>query len=108
MVVNSKQGAGFKGSCNAGLVCEYAPFYSGESGKISSTNVLQDNYYYQSHSYEINSEIDIELYRANVLKLVHPSGYKLFGKNRINRIINNNTSINYVIFGDGSELSTQL
>lgn len=108
VVVNSKQGAGFKGSCNAGLVCEYAPFYSGESGKISSTNVLQDNYYYQSHSYEINSEIDIELYRANVLKLVHPSGYKLFGKNRINRIINNTTNIDYVIFGDGSELSTQL
>ena len=32
------------------------------------------------------------MYRANVLKLVHPAGYKLFGKNRINRIINNTTS----------------
>ena len=98
VVVQSKYGAGFSGTITTSILCEYAPFYSGESGRISSSNVLQDNFYYQSHSYEINSEIDIEMYRANVLKLVHPSGYKLFGKNRINRIINNNTNIDYINF----------
>ena len=102
VVVQSKYGAGFSGTITTGVLCEYAPFYSGESGRISSSNVLQDNFYYQSHSYEINSEIDIEMYRANVLKLVHPSGYKLFGKNRINRIINNIPNIDYIIFEDGS------
>lgn len=98
VVVQSKYGAGFSGTITTGILCEYAPFYSGESGRISSSNVLQDNFYYQSHSYEINSEIDIEMYRENVLKLIHPSGYKLFGKNRINKIINNTTNIDYVNF----------
>jgi len=94
----SEKGIGFTGIPSAGVLCEYAPYYSGQSGRLSSTNVLQDNFYYQSHSYEINSEIDIELYRANVLKLVHPSGYKLFGKNNINKVINNSTNIEYIHF----------
>lgn len=96
--VISEKGIGFNGIPFSGVLCEYAPYYSGQSGILSSTNVIQDNNYYQSHSYEINSEIDIELYKANVLKLVHPSGYKLFGKNNINRVINNYTNIDYVHF----------
>lgn len=85
VVVESELGVGIDATATIGILCEYAPFYSGNSGILSETNVLQDNYYYQSHSYEINTEIDINEYKDNVIKLVHPSGYRLFGKTRINK-----------------------
>ena len=75
----------FNGNLTYDLICEYSPYYSGSKNLLGYNSVLQDNFYYQSHSYEIQSEIDIVKYEANVKKLVHPVGYKMFGKNVINK-----------------------
>ena len=54
-------------------------YYLSDNGLLSSTNKLQDNYYYQDFSYVIRSELPITNYRDAIKKLVHPSGYALFG-----------------------------
>lgn len=41
---------------------------------------LQDNYYYQRHSYEIESPVGIENYSAQVLDAIHPAGRRMFGR----------------------------
>lgn len=83
--ITTEKGTGFNGNLEYGLICDYPPYYSGSKNLLGYTSVLQDNDYYQSHSYEIQSEIDILKYEANIKKLVHPLGYKLFGKNVINK-----------------------
>ena len=52
----------------------------GTYGQLSSNKKLQDNFYYQEFSYEIQSPIGINSYRDIVKNLVHPAGTKLFGK----------------------------
>jgi len=54
-------------------------YYLSDNGLLSSTNKLQDNYYYQDFSYVIRSELPITNYRDAIKKLVHPSGYAVFG-----------------------------
>jgi hypothetical protein len=83
VVVQSENGVGFNGIPSVGVICNYFPYYSGSSGILGKNNVLQDNFYYQSHSYEIRSDINLPDYESKILKLVHPSGYKLFGKYKI-------------------------
>jgi len=83
--IETDKGVAFNGNLTYDLICEYSPYYSGSKNLLGYNSVLQDNFYYQSHSYEIQSEIDIVKYEANVKKLVHPVGYKMFGKNVINK-----------------------
>lgn len=52
----------------------------GTYGQLSSNKRLQDNFYYQEFSYEIQSPVDTLKYRKIVEDLVHPAGTKLFGK----------------------------
>jgi len=52
---------------------------------ISDIMRLQDSYYYQVFSYEVETEKAIEAYKDLVKELVHPVGYALFGKFAINR-----------------------
>jgi hypothetical protein len=91
--VESQKGKGFEGYVNVNTVCNYPPYFNTDKGRLNTTKILQDNYYYQSHSYELLSEININNYEKNVKKLVHPSGYKLFGKSVVNKSNKANTSI---------------
>ena len=83
--IETEKGTSFNGNLYYDVICDYSPYYSGSKNLLGYNSVLQDNFYYQSHSYEIQSEIDIVKYEANVKKLVHPVGYKMFGKNVINK-----------------------
>jgi hypothetical protein len=49
---------------------------------ISDIIKIQDSDYYQIYSYEIVANRMLDTYRTLVTDLVHPSGYKLFGRYR--------------------------
>ena len=95
-VVVSNFGAGFtsaptinasaKGDGNAtltgnlGALAEYEGYFDGNFGLLSTTNKLQDNYYYQDFSYVIKTDVDVATYRDKIVELVHPAGMALFGE----------------------------
>ena len=62
--------------------------YSGESGFPSSTKKIQDNNYYQDFSYVLKTTDSTNVWKNDVLKLLHPAGYKLFGEVLIENILN--------------------
>ena len=62
--------------------------YSGESGMPSSQKKIQDNDYYQDYSYVLKTTDSTNVWRNDVLKLLHPSGYKLFGEVLIENLLN--------------------
>ena len=62
--------------------------YSGESGFPSSTKKIQDNNYYQDFSYVLKTTDSTNVWKNDVLKLLHPAGYKLFGEVLIENLLN--------------------
>ena len=62
--------------------------YSGESGMPSSQKKIQDNNYYQDYSYVLKTTDSVDVWRTDVLKLLHPAGYKLFGEVLIENLLN--------------------
>ena len=53
-------------------------YYSNSSGLLVSGAVLQDSEYYQSFSYQINSDIPLEEWESIVERVLHPAGMKVF------------------------------
>lgn len=49
-------------------------------GFLNSDKYIQDSYYYQEYSYEVKTQLDFNLYKDIVKKLLHPAGVALFGK----------------------------
>ena len=62
--------------------------FSDESGKPSSIKKIQDSDYYQDFSYVIKTADSINVWRQDVLKLIHPAGHKLFGEVSIATLLN--------------------
>lgn len=54
--------------------------YINNDGFISDKKYIQDSYYYQSFSYVIKTGQTIDKWRSSVKKLLHPSGFELFGQ----------------------------
>ena len=67
-------------SAQLGALAEYAGYFDGNYGLLSTTNKFQDNYYYQDFSYVIKTDVDVKTYRDKILNLVHPAGMFLFGE----------------------------
>jgi len=67
-------------SASLGAFAEYAGYYTGTIGLISSTPKIQDNKYYQDFSYVLKTDFDVTTYRDNIKRLTHPSGMLLFGE----------------------------
>ena len=58
--------------------------FAGTVGHISDDfQRLEDNVYYQDWSYTIVNERNTKDWRSEVLENTHPSGFRLFGKNRV-------------------------
>ena len=51
-----------------------------KKGKLIPTNKLQDSFYWQKFSYEITSERPLSEYREIIQNLIHPAGFKFFGR----------------------------
>lgn len=59
--------------------------YLNDDGHLSSSKRIQDSYYYQEFSYELQSDVSIRKYLNLLEELVHPAGLKYFFKiNTIN------------------------
>lgn len=54
--------------------------YLDDTGKLSSTNHLQDRDYYQRYSYVIKLNKSLSTYKKYLLDLVHPAGTKLWSE----------------------------
>ena len=59
-----------------------------DSGKPSSIKKIQDSDYYQDYSYVIKTSDSIDVWKQDILKLIHQDGYKLFGEVAIATILN--------------------
>jgi hypothetical protein len=58
----------------------YGPgYYSSTKGFLSADKYLQDSYYYQNFSYEIESSLDLFKYVEMVKAVTHVAGTKVFG-----------------------------
>jgi hypothetical protein len=79
VVVVSDTGSGFVGTAESSVLCGYTGYYENANGVLSERSFVQDNYYYQTHSYEIISSLPLETYYDVVKRVVHPAGYKMFG-----------------------------
>ena len=66
-----------------------------DSGKPSSIKKIQDSDYYQDYSYVIKTSDSIDVWKQDILKLIHPAGYKLFGEVAIA------TTLNAIMFDRG-------
>jgi hypothetical protein len=78
--VTTVGGTGFDGVPESTILCEYAGYYKNSNSVLGADNYIQDNYYYQTHSYELKSDIPKESYEDIVKRMVHPAGYLLFGE----------------------------
>lgn len=79
LTVLSENGIGFTGTPISSVLSEYEGYYSSNNGVISDRSFIQDNDYYQTHSYEIISSLPLSSYYDVVRRMVHPAGYKMFG-----------------------------
>lgn len=66
-----------------GGTIKYPGFWKNDDGKLSSNKVLQDNYYYQEFSYVILSSVTETRWKEILEKVLHPSGFELFGEIKI-------------------------
>jgi hypothetical protein len=60
----------------------YPGFYANEDGHLSASKVIADNDYYQQYSYETITDHATDEYRQALKNLIHPVGFKFFGKFR--------------------------
>lgn len=78
-LTRSGTGAALADPSVSGII-EYSGKYIDTKGWLSYNNKLQDNYYYQEFSYEIQSNQFTNTYRQIVKDVVHPGGTIMFGK----------------------------
>ena len=70
-------------------IIEYPGGYTDTRGWLSWDKKLQDNFYYQEFSYEIQSTQFLKTYKKLVKNLIHPVGTELFARVNISSSINN-------------------
>ena len=63
-----------------GAYGEYAGKYVGTDGLLSGTPKIQDGKYYQDFSYVIKTDFDVNIFRNDVKRIIHPSGLVMFGE----------------------------
>jgi hypothetical protein len=70
-------------------VTNYAGYFSGNRGKVSSNKKIQDGHYYQDFSYELKSEVSLDTYFNVLKKIIHPAGMRMFGSVLVKKAIDN-------------------
>lgn len=61
-----------------GIFYETDGYYADSKGMPSGFSVLQDSFYYQVFSYEVNSSLTISKWKSPLEELIHPAGFKVF------------------------------
>ena len=83
---------GFYGYLQHSPVYTERGFYVEDGEQLSSNKYIQDNDYYQSYSYVLKTDLAFEKYKDTIIKLIHPSGTKLFGEVYLKKCINSDVS----------------
>jgi hypothetical protein len=78
--IESLTGTGAGLTSTSGAMFDNPGYFFDANGHPSSTKHLQDSFFYQDYSYEINTEITLETYKQAVVDLIHPAGTKLFNR----------------------------
>lgn len=73
-------GTGALLSMNKGMVKPIKGYFENTKSFVSSNQYLQDSFFYQTYSYAIKTEHDFTRYADVVKRLVHPSGFLMFGQ----------------------------
>jgi hypothetical protein len=63
-----------------GAYATYPGYYTDTKGLLSGVPKIQDNKYYQTFSYVLKTDFDVNDYRNAVRQLTHPSGLIMFGE----------------------------
>ena len=74
-------------------------YWSDTQSFLDDLMVLQDDYYYQIYSYEIISELMLNIYESVVKNLAHPVGYALFGKYAVRRELSISGKFSFFFIG---------
>ena len=70
-------------------------YWQNDDGFLNSDKFIQDSYYYQTYSYEVQVEKSLDKYFNILRKVMHPVGNKIFGKNLYNDIDESTFSLAY-------------
>jgi hypothetical protein len=62
-----------------GNIRKYPGYYDDSNSLVSDESFIQDGFYYQTYSYEIEVDELFNKYKNIVKQLLHPSGYNMFG-----------------------------
>ena len=85
--IKGQTGSDFSASLNFGALFDKNKYYLDNTGKLSSSMVLQDNYKYQEYSYVIKSSLSLRKYVDVVKGILHPAGVQLLGEILIKRCL---------------------
>lgn len=80
-----------------GALAKYPGYYKTNDGFISDAMFVQDSYYYQSFSYVIRIDEQLQSYASVVRSMLHPSGMALFGEYSINNNIDLSVALEILI-----------
>lgn len=71
-----------------GKIATYEKYFSGESGMLSSSMRIQDNYYYQKYSYVLSLNKSKEIWESELKRNIHITGTKVFSSVLIGTSVN--------------------
>lgn len=67
------------GSVVLGSIGRQIGYWLDNNGQLNSNKVVQDSYYYQEYSYDVNTDVSIDFYEKTLRNVYHPTGVELFG-----------------------------
>lgn len=67
--------------------------YKTKSGFLNEDSFIHDNDFYQTYSYQVLSEYELNRYEKNLKQILHTAGFKLFGKVQVDTYNNNAITI---------------
>lgn len=86
---------GVSGRVVKGGVGKQRGYWSTTRGFFNSDKYIQDSYYYQDFSYQINTAVTLNKYRDILYNTFHIAGSELFGKFQLNTLESSEMSIGH-------------
>lgn len=77
-----------------GSLAIHPGYFATNSGFLSDSIKLQDNYYYQIYSYVLKIDEQLNSYKSLVKSLLHPAGMELFGEYQMTTVVDMSASVN--------------
>lgn len=82
---------------SVGAVAKYPGYYKTNDGFLDDSMFIQDSYYYQSFSYVIRIDEQLQSYASVVRSMLHPSGMAMFGEYSINNNIQLRVALDSIV-----------